>query len=277
MTLCLFLFQKKNTKPNVQITMLFDALRVHGLTEFINFLEVLGDTSHGWLADDIYETIVNASNIDQSGAATKVSLKEFINSLEENIEKHHEDHARQYAYPAGYYAYPGIPIAYAFPGSLFARHHGLGDGEAFSDPVSTYMHENHRSRRLPLGNTEIISRRTYPPSVENASKQLRSLEEVYERESLSADTTMTLLKQEEIAIRKLLENNVQEQQILLSKKEAITDLGERMKEINVRASRLHTVETDKLSRARLRHLQRVPFRYTHAYTNNRNEDDAEKR
>ena len=271
MTLCLFLFQKKNTKPNVQITMLLDALHVHGLTEFINFLEVLRDTSHGWLADDIYETKVNASNNDQS---EKVSLKEFINSLDENIEKHH--HARQYAYPAGYYAYPGIPIGYAFPGSLFARHDGRGDAEAFSDPVNTYMQGNHRSRRLPLGNTEEISYREYPPSLENASKQLRSLEEVYERESLSADKTMTLLKQEEIAIRKLLENNVQEQQILLNKKEAITDLEERMKEINVRASRLHTVETEKLSRARLRHLQRVPFRYTHAYTNKRNDDDAEK-
>ena len=247
--------------------MLFDTLKARGVTEFIDFLHVLRETSHGWLADDIYEMQVNAANADQPGESTKVSLKEFINNLEENAEKNRNNRSSEYHYPCAYLMYPGIPFVYPVPGSMLAGQAERGNRYALAEQFQAY-----KPRKPPVGYPDDMLRRENQPSLENASKQLRSLGELYEREGVSTDQSMTLLKQEELELRTLLENNVQEQQILLNKKEAISDLEERMKEINLRASLLHTEETDKLSRARLRHLKRVPFRYTHAFKGSRHED-----
>ena len=248
--------------------MLFDTLKARGVSEFIDFLHMLRETSHGWLADELYEMQVNAANVDQPGVSTSVTLKEFINNLEENAEKNRKNRSGEYHYPFGYLMYPGIPFVYPVPGSMLAGQAERGNRNSFQ----AYMPRKHNDRQPPVGYPDDMPRLENQPSLENASKQLRSLGELYEREGVSTDQSMTLLKQEELELRTLLENNVQEQQILLNKKEAISDLEERMKEINLRASLLHTEETDKLSRARLRHLKRVPFRYTHAFKGSRHED-----
>ena len=256
------------------MTMLFDALRARGLTEFINFLHVLQETSHGWLADDVFELKVANNNADKLSPGEKVSLKEFAKDHEENMEQNSENDARRYPIPVGYLMYPGIPIVYADPRPLYDREESREYAEPVSGPVHMYTHR-HPRRKIPtfVNQGDVFHNGYANPPLENAAKQLKSLKEVYERESLYTDQSMTLLKQEELAIRTLLQNNVQEQQLLLGKKEAISDLENRMIELNARASRLHTEPTAALSRARLRHLQRVPFRYTHAYTKDGKEND----
>lgn len=255
------------------MTMVFDSMRARGLISFINFLQVLQDTSHGWLADDIYGTSVISENDINSGEKGSMPLRIYIQKYYSDIlpiatENEPNERNREKVTPVRHrcFLYPAFPVMYADPRAIGDRQDVEGHRDADRRPAFIYTHR--RPKRLNnLDDPDDIQDCHQDPPFQHAAGQLKSIEQAFERESASTDQSMTLLKQEELTIRTLLQQNVQEQQELVHKKEVLSDLEQKLKEINIRANNMYTEPTEELSRARIRHLKRIPHRYDHHHEN----------
>ncbi|XP_052783221.1 uncharacterized protein LOC128219451 [Mya arenaria] len=221
-----------------QMTLLLVCIKTRGLASFQGFLQVLRITFHGWIADDILECNIDRSAVVTSGLIT----------VRDVISKAHQDNLAQKNAIQDF--------------KLEQKHIEVDSGRVNSRSPSrrheyTSIREREKDdiRRYPKSrSSEVNSPITQIP------ENLRHLQRTFDTETASTRKSLAVLKQEEVTIKALLQQNLREQQDMLMKQETLIEIKSRIKEINQSAAHLFKPDPDKeVTRQRLRLLQSVPW------------------
>ncbi|XP_025079172.1 uncharacterized protein LOC112555150 [Pomacea canaliculata] len=108
--------------------------------------------------------------------------------------------------------------------------------------------------RAPRAQTHVVSRKEDIPST------LYGLGQVFTAQLQDNEQAMKVLRQEEMAIKQLLEQNARDQQKVRRKQYAIDDINKRLKDIGARASDMYDPAPDpNIGRYRLAQLNQIPW------------------
>lgn len=242
------------------MTLLFVCLRTRGLPAFQGFLNVLRMTFHGWLADEILDSTIKiggmCNNIEHS-----VVVRDILNDMYET--KLQSEHPR---YRPIYLAENENPYIPPFPKGQGHRHdiNGKQNVPFFDGRRQTRSeHQRRRHEYTSVQNSDLtrnVKTADEVPLVEHVPENLRDLQKAFDKESSTTQKSISILKQEEITIKALLQHNLRVQQDLLSRQQALQDIQDKMRELNKTATQLYKPEPDvHISRKRLKHLQQVPW------------------
>lgn len=230
--------------------LLVACLKARGLPTFRRFLDVLRDTFHGWIADDILESHIDVTNTSILNRSS-VSVKDLITKDDDPIPRDKNITRDLKSQPYHSQKMPPFyaPTMYQYysPGLLFPAHGGWisSPDVARRFAKSAYEYSRNRGRESP---------------VSQVPENLRDLQKTFQSEAASARKYLTVLRQEEVTIKALLQQNMRQQQEMLKKQEALTEATSKIKQINDSTSIIFKPEADlKQTRKRLSALQRVPW------------------
>lgn len=225
------------------MTLLIVCLKARGLETFRKFLDVLRATFHGWIADDILEEYVDVKETSLVRRET-VPVKDIINNS-----KSRDDKSRDKSHPP--YLKPNSAPHYSTPMYYF-YHPGF-----FPHPNSSWV-RSAGSARLDLRHR--YSRRDSISPIAQVPENLRELQRTLDNEATIARKSLTVLRQEEVTIKALLQQNMREQQDTLAKQEALINANKKIKEISDSTSKIFKPEmVVQQTRKRISALQRVPW------------------
>lgn len=207
------------------------------------FLEVLRDTFHGWIADELLDSQINIS---------ETSLLQKTVPVRSLIENRKEANIRDPKPPpfVKHITTPYIPEApypYYQPGCIVAPNTFLVN----SPSGMIHAYRAHESRHNRRGRASPITQ---------VPENLRELQKTFDHETATARKSLAALKQEEVTIKALLQQNLRHQQDMLTKQEALTEVRTKIKQINDTTSQILKPEVNvSQTRKRLSALQRVPW------------------
>ena len=241
------------------MTLLSVCLRTRGLPAFQGFLNVLRMTFHGWIADDILDTYIDISGTS-SANGNILPVRDILNQMHQNkVQSEQFRYKPVYLAESEYPYVPNIPKSHSRPSETNERSSNIiSDGRR-------QVRTEHRSRRheyVPANKHDRHDRKESSEIslLDQIPENLRDLETAFDTESTSTRKSISVLKQEEITIKALLQNNLREQQDLLSRQQALQEIKDKIKELNRTATQLYKPEPDAyVTRKRLQHLQRVPW------------------
>ncbi|XP_053403029.1 uncharacterized protein LOC128558205 [Mercenaria mercenaria] len=239
------------TDVDKQMTLLSICLRTRGLPAFQGFLHVLRMTFHGWLADDILDTSIDIGGMSTNVGNT-IAVRDILNQMYQN-----KVQSEQFQYKPIYLAESEYPYVPYFPKGQGYRHEPNAR-HPFTEPdAKRQTRSEHQSRRHEYTSA---SNNNEVPLSEQVPENLRYLQTAFDSESAATRKSISVLRQEEITIKALLQNNLREQQDLLSRQQALEEIKDKIKELNRTATQLYRPEPDvHVSKKRLKHLQRIPW------------------
>jgi hypothetical protein len=213
-------------------------------------------TFHGWIADDILDTSIDLS-YSSSAVGNTLAVRDILNQMHQNkVQSELFRYKPVYLAESEYPYVPYIPKGHSYHNDKNERQSKIApDGRR-------QIRSEHQSRRheyVPAGRHERKESNEIS-LMEQIPENLRDLETAFDTESTSTRKSISVLKQEEITIKALLQNNLREQQDLLTRQQALQEIKEKMKELNRTAAHLYKPEPDvDITKKRLQHLQRVPW------------------
>ncbi|KAH3812469.1 hypothetical protein DPMN_140902 [Dreissena polymorpha] len=226
------------------MSLLLFCVRARGLAALQAFLKVLRATFHGWIADNILEAQID--KVGSLAAVGKISVREAINRLtavDGQLRPTEEFPVTRFHPTTEYYhRHRPIPSVYY----LNNQHHPEWEWN---------RNEQRNSRSSPER-----SRDGRGSPFRQIPENLRHLQKTFENEAAVTRKSLSILKQEEVTIKALLQQNLREQQEALLKQEALTQIKSQITEINSSAASLLKQDPgDHVTRRRLSLLQRVPW------------------
>lgn len=252
------------------MTLLFSALKTRGLSAFANFLQVLRETYHAWIADELEECKISAGSDVKTAVRQTLPLKELIDkSSEESISRKiseevnkafvRERESLQNNLLAHYNMYSGAPIPVTYFYLNPRDGHIKQVLSCYNEPEVVSVR---KSRHVNPKRQAFIEPEYTPDSeIAYAPERLRSMQRTFERERSSTDLSISFLKREELKIRGMLKQNADEQKDLVAKQNVLSEIEEKLSQINTGASKLlYMKSAGTLSRGRLRHLEQTPWR-----------------
>ena len=258
-----FMFQSKRTGPDLQMTMLFSSLKARGLPAFLNFLHVLRETFHGWIADDIHESTLSSEKDLRTGISNGVSVQELINkSFEDNVmhkiseevrKALNEDSKTQQPFPEQYSTYLDSNITGS---SSYLDYYGLqlAKNHFNHNHKPGIIHKKSNAKRRRQSATKADSGEIYS-NIAYAPIQLRTLQRAFKRERFYINQSIFHLKQEEFNIRALLKQNNHEHRKLISRQIELTDIEKKLKQIRICTFKLlHAEPVDDTLQEKLPYL-----------------------
>ncbi|KAL4220373.1 hypothetical protein ACF0H5_020778 [Mactra antiquata] len=202
-----------------QLTHLFVCLRTRGLPAFNGFLKVLRVTFHGWLADDLLDTTIETDHTLYKPVGGVIPLRDVINNMHQSKIGHSISAAE-----------------YLNWNDKFAEYTPKKQQNKQFDTASVVSSEE--------GNSPTGTEHGRDSPITRVPRNIRDLEKVFDNESVSTTNFLATLRQEEIRLRALLQQNLREQQDLLSKQDALVEIKDKMKEISKSATQLFRPEPD---------------------------------
>ncbi|XP_076454076.1 uncharacterized protein LOC143289106 [Babylonia areolata] len=225
-----------------QVELLLRTIEQRGLSSLRKFLEVLKETGHGYLVDAILDTeAIPVSDLHapnstgpgedygnpgpanhRSGPGHMASL----NSLLRMRQEQEQTTSRGGVLPRTMLT---DPVAVGYPG-------GAGPIHPYHSPPS------------------------YPTNKEIVPSTLYNLEQVFNKQQKENEQAMVVLRQEELAIKQLMEQNARDQQKVRRKQFTVNDISKRLADINARASEIYDpTPHPSMSRYRLAQLNQIPW------------------
>ncbi|XP_061170942.1 uncharacterized protein LOC133180426 [Saccostrea echinata] len=224
----------EKVSPDAQITLLIDILRRRGIRTLAKFLRILKESLDGWIADKILSTDLRVLN--KYILTDDRTLTDFIIRV------------------------CGPPTPETKPEALIKH---------TREPIESRTKENNqaqRPQRQPRNENEdslIYFLPTPPTHIAEVPGQVQHLHHVFEERRNQISSTLSVLKQEEQAIKDILEKNVSEQRHLNKNQEAIHEISRRLQSIHHEAGQLlKSAPNDVIVRKRLHHLHEVPWNST---------------
>ncbi|XP_062598358.1 uncharacterized protein LOC134259769 [Saccostrea cucullata] len=220
--------------PDAQITLLIDILRRRGIRTLAKFLRILKESLDGWIADKILSTDLRVLN--KYTLTDDRTLTDFIIRV---------------CGPPTPETKPEPPI------------------KQTTEPAAgrfTINNQIQRPPKQPRNEHEggmIYFFPTPPTQIAEVPGQVQHLHHVFEERNHQISNTLSVLKQEEQAIKDILEKNVSEQRHLNKNQMAIHDISRRLQSIHHEAGQLlKSAPNDDIVRKRLHHLHEVPWNST---------------
>lgn len=256
----LIIYQASVNNTAKQMSLLFVCLKTRGLPGLQGFLHVLRLTFHGWIADDIMDAQINRPGFHM--AQYPVSVRAVINkALQDELRSDPE-----YPLEKNIVEITGKTKSYDKTKTRnFEQVDSYGEkGRAVPVHDSRHVdrrHEYHRKR--DKSEERRTSRRSdggHKSPLVKIPKNLWDLQLSFDTESAATRKSLAELKQEEMTIKTLLQQNLREQQEMLVKQETLVNINARIKEINKSAAQLfRPPPAAEVRRERIHILQRVPL------------------
>ena len=247
--------QANSANSNKQTELLVLCLKARGLPTFQKFIDVLRETFHGWIADDILDSYIDVTDkpaLERQSFRVKDLLNKADNAISSENERKPDPYKQTYRHeqqkqisqqpnPTHYYFKPGLFFP---PQASFV----------YSSEGWSYGRRAHREYEH--------SRRGRESPISQVPESLRELQKTLDDETSTASRNLTILRKEEVTIKALLQQNMRQQQGIYTKQEALKEASMKIKEINDSASNIikPKLESDmKQTRKRLSALKRVPW------------------
>jgi len=216
----LFIFQTQTN--NDQITLLLGILRSRSMDNFKRFLEVLRESLYGWLADGIMDTPMHQSKLLDD----MLQYKTFKEYLSKNSESYDVD-------------------------DNFSR-----------SLVKIDTSPQIVQRRLPgiSGYSYDYQPNGYDVNMTSFPRNIFGLHSDFKSQRVETEHALSMLRQEERAIKDLWYQNSREQEHLYRNHRLLSDIDRRLRQIQSDAGQLMRPSPNvEHTRQRLYRLQRVPW------------------
>lgn len=257
-----------------QVPVLIGCLENRGISSLRKFLDVLRSTGHGWIVDHILDTDVSVGagrgrSTDDIGHRYNTSYTRpqnlasayFSNRRNNKYDPQRSDNRKSLtAYNTGGYEPAGLSL-----GSL------LKARDAVDEPEPTARGTIHARTLLtdPVMMSAQVGRLPGLPSHhpipflrgrEEIPLTLYGLNQAFSDQDQHNQQAMSVLRQEEIAIRQLMEQNARDQNNVRRKQAAVQDIVGRLKEIHNRAKDVYEPSPHpNIGRYRLAQLNQIPW------------------
>lgn len=208
---------------------MIDILRRRGIRTLAKFLHVLKESLDGWIADKILCTDLRV--LSKYILLDDRTLSDYIIRI----------------------CGPPTPEPKTEPTPKQAKE------PALKEPIITKRPDTPRQHQRQQDHQKLLF--PSPPSqIAEVPGQVQHLHHVFEGRRQQIDNTLSILKQEEQAIKDILEKNVEEQRHLNKNQQAITDISRRLQSIHHEAGQLlKSAPTGGAVRNRLSYLHGVPW------------------
>nr|KAG5694662.1 hypothetical protein BaRGS_003940 [Batillaria attramentaria] len=250
-----------------QVPLLLESLQNRGLPSLRKFLEVLRDTGHRYLADTILDTeAIPVSDVRPDTTYARKSARDYSVPLRQTHTVHSPVRGRdggaggvvslahlfrmrqdREAEPRGEIVPRTLladPVAVGYAGGAGG---GGGGGGLDWTPGGGSQYRSHYAARR-----------------EDIPATLYSLGQVFTHQQKDNEQALVVLRQEEMAIKQLMEQNARDQQKVRRKQYAIDDMNKRLKDINARASDMYEpAPHPNIGRYRLAQLNQIPWSVDH--------------
>ncbi|CAL1544606.1 unnamed protein product [Lymnaea stagnalis] len=254
-----------------QVPVLIGCLENRGITSLKKFLEVLRSTGHGWIVDHILDTDVSAGagrgkSMDDIGHRYRAShtrqqnlANDYFSNRRNKYDLQRSDNRKSLtAYSGGYEN--GMSL-----GSLLKAREPVDEPELAARGtihartlLADSMTMAGQAGRLPgLPSHHPVP---FPRVREEIPLTLYGLNQAFSDQDQHNQQAMSVLRQEEIAIRQLMEQNARDQGNVRRKQAAVQDIVGRLKEIHNRAKDVYEPSPHpNIGRYRLAQLNQIPW------------------
>ncbi|XP_052057505.1 uncharacterized protein LOC127698190 [Mytilus californianus] len=214
----------KGESNESQVHILLSVLRRSGMRVFRKFIEVLRTSMDSWVADVILDTNVAETAL----MGKKYTLIDHINK-----EDYYEDTAS-----TEYKALDIIP--YNIP--------QISDKYPSKRTISNLSEKMAAIKSMNPRGHDLVS-----------SNQLQRMTTMFDSERQTQEATLAVLRQEENAIRELLDQNIKEQTQIRRNQRSLYEIDKKLKQISLETSQLSSpLPRSNRARERLMHIQRIP-------------------
>ncbi|XP_041358999.1 uncharacterized protein LOC121375550 isoform X2 [Gigantopelta aegis] len=245
-----------------QVPMLLQNLEGHGLVTIRKFLEVLRETGHSWLVGTILDTeAMSYEDVTPHNTRREPQISSGRHPGLLTPDWNKRPAAVQlgnYVPPLDYKPAQATSPTYVSLGKLLDDRQKLQDQPkpARGQLQPKVILEDVMNK--PLQFTKANEASTFE---EDVPTSLVNLQGYFKGQCVTNEQTLSVLKQEEVAIRELLEQNIRDQAKLRRNQHALGDIASRLEEIHVKAGDVYNPTTHaQLSRYRLAQLNQIPWR-----------------
>ncbi|CAG2214706.1 unnamed protein product [Mytilus edulis] len=214
----------KGESNESQVHILLCVLRRSGMRVFRKFIEVLRTSMDSWVADVILDTNV----AETAFMGKKYTLIDHIKK-----EDYYEDNAS-----TDYKALDVIPYSIPQISDKYASKRTISN---LSEKMAAIKSMNSRGYGL------------------SSSNQLQRMTTMFDSERQTQEAALAVLRQEENAIRELLDQNIKEQTQIRRNQKSLYEIDKKLKQISMETSQLSSpLPRSNRARERLMHIQRMP-------------------
>ncbi|CAG5131198.1 unnamed protein product [Candidula unifasciata] len=258
-----------------QVPLLLRSLENQGLHSLKKFLDVLKNTGHSWIVDIILDTDVTASGQTRTkddtgyktamtrplGRITDISRRSGYLSLRPDLRKS----VTAGVLPSGGQRSNGLSLGALLklrePAEPETTPRGVFNARTLlTDSISSGPEFGDQFRALPEFPPFGQQNTAYPRSNEDIPKTLYHLNQAFSEQEQRNQQALAILRQEEVAIRQLMEQNARDQGNIRRKQTAVHDIAERLRDIHSRARVIYEpTPNPNIGRYRLAQLNRIPW------------------
>lgn len=238
---------------NKQVPLLLESLENQGLPSLRKFLVVLKDTGHGYLVDTILDTeaipvgdVRPDTTNPRAGAGVDYVLPRPVYTV----------HSPRKTIPAGTGNMASLGSLLRMRKEQETETRGtLVPRTLLSDPMMTGY----------AGYDQLQPSTLQPPARrEDVPGTLYNLGQVFNSQQKINEEALVVLRQEEMAIKQLMEQNARDQQKVRRKQFATDDMKRKLSDINARASEMYEpAPHPSMGRYRLAQLNQIPWSVDH--------------
>lgn len=237
-----------------QVPLLLESLENRGLPSLRKFIEVLRDTGHRYLADTILDTEAIP-----------------VNDVRPDTTYAHQSTRHNYSVPARHTHTVHSPVR-GHHGAVSIAHLLQMRQDKEMAPRGEIIPRTVLTDPVAIGYQGGVGGGAYdwtgsqPHRAQYASRRedipgtLYSLGQVFNSQLKENEQALVVLRQEEMAIKQLMEQNARDQQKVRRKQYTIDDMSKRLKDMNARASDMYEpAPHPNMGRYRLAQLNQIPW------------------
>ncbi|XP_012942302.1 uncharacterized protein LOC101848063 [Aplysia californica] len=261
-----------------QVPVLLSALENRGLASFRKFLDVLRQTGHSWLVEQLLDTDVTmkrfsfddiAHRKDEDSRYTRPHARTSGGGGVTGRRRGLDSYFRQ-TVTAGVPSVGGVDRLSGEGTTLASLLKAKEPPDPQTEPrgiiharpfITEQGYDPHFGPRMPAGYTQggqtILP---FPRGTEDISRTLYGLNQAFADQEQKHQHAMSVLRQEETAIRQLMEQNARNQGQVRQKMGVVKDISDRLRDINVRATDVYKPSPNpNIGQYRLNQLNQIPW------------------
>ncbi|ESO98881.1 hypothetical protein LOTGIDRAFT_231230 [Lottia gigantea] len=245
----------------VQVAELIRLLDDRGLGTLHKFLQVLRETGSGWIADVLLDT----DAIEYEDLTSRDEQFDPVDHYENRLNRYNHGALKRYD------SADDLAMAPTKKYGPWTARAPSPDSSFRRSKVSLHDVLNSKNNGYPdvrgqvrpgffLANSGISGALSGGRSTNEVPKVINNLESHFRQQTNTNEVALSSLKQEEMAIRELMDQNRNEQQKVRKNQYTLMDINQKLKDVNIRTNEIYDpTENAAVSSYRLNQLNQIPW------------------